>query len=99
MDKFDKKLENLFESKINYNGSSLEELYQKYYEVQNKINIINQKYNRLPNWKEYYINGDLVTALNILEQIKDLDNTYAKEMHDLKIDLNLLVVAIEALEK
>lgn len=99
MDKFDKKLKNLFESEIKFENSSLDELYQKYYEIQNRINKINQEYNKLPDWKEYYINGDLIKALDILEQIEDLDNIYAKEMHDLKIDLNLLIVAIEALER
>lgn len=99
MYKFDKKLKNLFESEIKFENSSLDELYQKYYEIQNRINKINQEYNKLPDWKEYYINGDLIKALDILEQIEDLDNIYAKEMHDLKIDLNLLIVAIEALER
>lgn len=98
MDKLDKKLENLFESEIDYKNSSLEELYQKYYDVKDRINIINQEYNKLPNWKDYYINGDLTTALNILEQINNLNIKYAQEMHDLKIDLNLLVVAIESFE-
>lgn len=99
MDKFDKKLENLFESEIKFENSSLDELYQKYYEIKNRINKINQEYNKLPNWKEYYTNGNLIKALTILKQIEDLDNVYAKEIHDLKIDLNLLVVAIEALER
>lgn len=98
MDKLDKKLENLFESEIDYKNSSLEELYQKYYAVKNRINIINQEYNKLPNWKDYYIKGDLTTALNILKQIDNLNTIYATEMHDLKIDLNLLIVAIESLE-
>lgn len=99
MDKFDKQLENLFESEINFENGSLEEFYQKYYEIKNRINTINQEYNKLPNWKEYYMNGDYETALNILKQIDNLNTLYATEIHDLKIDLQLLVTAIEALEK
>ncbi len=98
MNKLDIKLEKLFESKLNL-YSDIDDLYNQYYKIKNRLDEINQEYYNLDDWKKYYNSGDLKSALFILQQIEALDNKYTKEIHDLKIDLELLVIAIETKSK
>ena len=77
----------------------IDDLYEQYYAIKSRLDEINNEYSKLPNWKEYYSNGDLNKALQILNKLDKLNSKYSKEVSRLKGKIQILTYEIESIEK